>query len=148
VTSIAAHGDRSSQGFRARLAAVAVTVGLLATAVAPAAAGAEAGSESPLGPSMSLAFARGQAKVVGTGALLSVKCRGPESGTCIGTVSLLAGGSAHKTPFSIGGGREQNIVVPLGSDGGRVTRGRVRALARTLQPLGACRETERVLSLR
>jgi hypothetical protein len=98
---------------------------------------------------MSLSFARDNARVVGTKALVFVKCTGPESGFCTGTVTLSLAGEDHKVPFSVAGGRRQTVIVPLGSaDPGETVGRKALAVASTVQPLGPCQESERLLRLR
>jgi hypothetical protein len=148
VNSIAARWGRSSSRVRAGLAAVALAAAVLLTALAPAAASAGGAQDSIYGPSMSLSFVGASARLVGTGAVVSVRCAGSRRGSCAGTVSLRFAGSTHKVAFSVAGGRRQNLVVPLGADRGRIGKHRVRAVARTVQPLGSCRESRRLLRLR
>lgn len=144
--STAANKNRSANRVRSSLVAIAAAA-LLAAALAPAAS-AESATESPFGPSMNLTFNRAKATTVGSGALVSVRCQGPESGTCVGTVTLYTGTGPHKAPFSVVGGHEQSLFVPTGGLTDQRSQGRVRAVAKTVQPLGACRETERLLRLR
>ncbi|MGE5409160.1 MAG: hypothetical protein ACM3NV_11170 [Syntrophothermus sp.] len=146
MKSIAANGGRTSSRGRAALAAVVAVAALLLPAL-PAAAAAEELPASALGPEMRLGFAGHSARMVGSHVLLSVRCRGPLSGTCAGTVSLGSGGAGRTVPFSIAGGRAQGLLVPFGERGNHAPA-RVRAVARTMQPLGAFRETERLLRLR
>jgi hypothetical protein len=142
--------SKSSMGatFRARLATLAGLVAFATAALAPAGAAAEGITESAFGPRMSLAFSKDSAKVVGDKALVAVKCLGPQEGTCVGTVSLSLDGATHKVPFSVLGGHRQNLVVPLGCGEDGPAAGTARALASTVQPLGASREAERTLRLR
>ncbi len=144
--STATSRDRSANRVRSGLVAIAAAA-VLAAALAPAAS-AESATESPLGPSMNLTFNRAKAKTVGNGALVSVRCQGPAGGTCVGTVTLFTGTGPHKVPFSVIGGHEQSLFVPTGDLAEQRSPGRVRAVAKTVQPLGACRETERLLRLR
>lgn len=118
----------------------------IATA-APVGTQAGSGAESE----MSLEFTRSTARVVGSGALVFVKCTGSDAGICTGTVALKLGGSSHKVPFSVVGGCDQSLVVPLGSDrkafdraGGRTAL----AVASTAQPLGDYVETTGVLHIK
>lgn len=147
MNSIAAGWARSSKRVRAGLAALAAAA-LIGAALGPAAASAETGAESLYGPSMRLAFTGGKAKLTGAGAVVGVRCRGPRSGSCTGTVSLRFAGTTHKAPFAIAGGHRQAVVVPLGADRERARHHRARAVASTVQPLGACRHAVRVLRLR
>jgi hypothetical protein len=136
--------SRLVQRALAALTALAVAAAL----TAPAAASADSGAESVFGPSMSLIFTKANAKVTPSGAVVSVKCEGPVQGTCTGTLSLRVGSSTHKAPFSVLGGNKQTLVVPLGGDGDGAAGHRVRAVASTVQPLGAPADRERNLRLR
>ena len=117
----------------------------LGAALVPATAGAEIVADTPYGLSMSLAFTGTKAKIVGTGAVVAVRCKGSRSGSCTGTLSLRVGATTHKAAFSVPGGHRQTIVVPLGSDDNGSGQDRVRAVAKTVQPLGSCHRTERFL---
>jgi hypothetical protein len=146
VKSIAAAWSRSSKRARAGLAALAAAA-LLGATLGPAAAGAETGAESLYGPSMRLAFSGHRVQLVGSGAVVPVRCKGPRSGSCTGTVSLHFAGVTHKAAFSVAGGHRQSVVVPLGADRDRVGTQRLRAVASTVQPLGSCRHAQRLLHL-
>ena len=65
---------------------------------------------------MTLSFTKATARIAGPGALVQVRCTGSSAARCIGTLSLTAAGAVHKAPYSIGKGRRQYVVVPLGSD--------------------------------
>jgi hypothetical protein len=87
----------------------------------------------------------------GPGALVQVKCRGASAARCIGTLSLSAGGRVHKAPFSIGKGRRQYVIIPLGSDLGLLDgldSARATATASTVQVGGAAVRTKRDLRLK
>ena len=142
------YGKSSTGARKARLATLVAAITLLAALVTPAAAAAESASDFVSGPRMTLVFARDTARETGAGAVLSVKCLGPRSGACAGTVSLELEGQTYKAPFSVIGGHRQSLVVPLGSDAS-ASRGsgpqRALAVASTMQPLGAPALTEQVL---
>lgn len=131
-----------------RALAALIALAALALAIFPASAGASEVPDSLLGPSVSVAFTRQSATVVGSGAVVAVKCKGPRGSSCTGTITLHLGGSSHKASFYVEGGARQNVVVPLGQDSAKAARGRARVVADTLQPLGASHRTERVLHLR
>ncbi|HEY2715574.1 MAG TPA: hypothetical protein VGI73_05065 [Solirubrobacterales bacterium] len=100
---------------------------------------------------MSLSFPRSIARIAGPGALVQVKCSGSSAARCIGTLALSAAGAVHKAPYSIGKGRRQYVVVPLGSDldwleGLRAPR--ATATASTVQVSGAALKTKRALKLK
>jgi hypothetical protein len=100
---------------------------------------------------MTLSFTRATARIAGPGALIQVRCTGASAARCIGTLSLSAAGAVHKAPFSIGKGRRQYVVVPLGTDlelldGLEVAH--VTATASTIQVGGAAVTTKRALKLK
>lgn len=100
---------------------------------------------------MTLSFTRATARIAGPGALIQVRCTGSSAARCIGTLALTAAGSVHKAPYSIGKGRRQYVVVPLGSDLERLdglVSARVTATASTVQSGGAAVKTKRALKLK
>ncbi len=119
---------------RIRLWAPALCVAALLASAVPA--GSAAGS-SPFdgGSPMSLVFMRPTARVVGSEALVSVKCVGSRNAVCSGTVSIAVAHRRHQTPFSVSGGSRQSLAVPVGP---RRTVGNTlgRAVANTAQPSG------------
>jgi hypothetical protein len=136
-----------------------------ATAPAPAAAAATAPAKAappvatpirreyaiPRGKRMSVRFVRASARIAGPGALVQVKCTGASAARCIGTLSLSAAGAVHKAPYSIGKGRRQYVVVPLGSDLEHLDQlevARATATASTVQAGGAAVKTKRALKLK
>jgi hypothetical protein len=143
-------GKSSMGALKARLATLAATT-LLAALATPAVAAAESAAEFVSGPRMTLVFARDTAHVTGAGAVLSVRCNGPRSGACAGTISLELGGQTFKAPFSVMGGQRQFQVIPLGSaasDSRDSGPQRAVATASTMQPLGAPALTEQVLRVK
>jgi hypothetical protein len=105
----------------------------------------------PASKRMTLSFPRRTARIAGPGALVQVRCTGSSAARCIGTLSLTAAGAVHKAPYSIGKGRRQYVVVPLGSDL-RLLDGldtaRATATASTVQLGGAAVTTKRALELK
>lgn len=100
---------------------------------------------------MSVSFPRAIARIAGPGALVQVKCSGSSAARCVGTLSLSAAGTVHKAPYSIGKGRRQYVVVPLGSDLGLLDgldAPRATATASTVQVGGAAVKTKRALKLK
>jgi hypothetical protein len=145
------NGKSSMGTLRARLATLAAASTLLVAAVVPALASAESAAEFVSGPRMTLVFARDTAHITGAGAVLSVKCVGPRSGVCAGTLSVELDGQTFKAPFSVIGGHRQSQVVPLGStatDSRDSGPRRAFATASTMQPLGAPALTEQVLRVK
>lgn len=122
---------------------VALLCGTALIGAVPAAASAEPGVPGSEG-AMNLEFARDTVRTVGPGALVFVKCSGPQGGLCSGTVTLTIGAAKHKVAFSVSGGSSQNLVVPLGSD--KVASGTAAvAQSSTAQPIGAFSQSTEVL---
>ena len=116
---------------------------LLATAAAPAVAGASSTIfDTP--SQMSLSFARGTAHLLGRDALVQVRCAGSRNGTCNGTVTLSAGGHKHKVPFAVVGGSSESLTVPVGSR----HAASALAVAKTAQPAGGYVRSSEVLHFR
>jgi hypothetical protein len=121
---------------------VALLCGAALIGAVPAAASAAAVPSSE--GAMNLEFARDTVRTVGPGALVFVRCSGPQGGLCSGTVTLTIAGAKHKVAFSVGGGSSQNLVVPLGSE--KVASGTAAvAQSSTAQPIGAFAQSTEVL---
>lgn len=145
------NGKSSMGALKARLATLAAATTLMAALATPAVASAESASDFVSGPRMTLVFARDTARETGAGAVLPVKCLGPRSGVCAGTLSLEFDGQAYKAPFSVMGGHRQFQVVPLGAaatESRDTGPQRAVATASTMQPLGTPVLTEQVLRLK
>jgi len=100
---------------------------------------------------MTLSFTRGTARIAGPGVLVQVRCTGSSAARCIGTLSLTAAGAVHKAPYSIGKGRRQYVVVPLGSDLellDGLEAARATVTASTIQVGGPTVTTKRALKLK
>lgn len=96
---------------------------------------------------MNLVFTEASARLVGSQALVQVRCEGPRSGICNGTATLRVAGQAHEVPFAVTGGARSSLAVPVGSADG--LRGkRAVALAKTVQQSGGCLRAREVLRLR
>jgi hypothetical protein len=131
-----------------------------ASPASPAAAPIPAAAPAPVRPyrrdytvppsrRMSVSFPRASARIAGPGALIEARCTGSSAARCVGTISLSAAGTVHKAAFSIGKGRRQYVVVPLGSDLGRLDGlARGTATASTIQVGGAAVRTKRELKLK
>ncbi|HEX3240037.1 MAG TPA: hypothetical protein VHR18_07870 [Solirubrobacterales bacterium] len=144
-----------------RLAALGIaSATLLAAALAPAAGAAPgvaankaltqpvAASSAQAEAGMSIEFTRATATVAGPGALVTVKCEGSGSRSCVGTLSIEAPGEPPEVPFSIDRGEERVVVVPLGEqrsmfDG--IISVKTRVTAQTAQPSGESVRTSRTL---
>jgi hypothetical protein len=121
--------------------AVICALAILASATAvAAAAGPSQASET------SLAFPSQKAHLVGSQALVLVKCLGPQTSACSGTLTLGTSGHRHKVPFSVVGSTSQSLTVPLGGDAGAVKR--AVAVARTAQQGGGYSRSSEVLHFR
>ncbi len=114
-----------------RLLACALALVCLAAAAVPTAASADSALDA--GSEMSLVFTGETARLIGSSALVPVRCLGPQEGLCSGTVTLSVNGRKHKAPFSVVGGSAQGLVVPVGSaDAGQSAV----AVARTVRASG------------
>jgi hypothetical protein len=138
------HGKRTiGPAKKVKAIVVALLCGTALIGAVPAVASAAAGAPGSEG-GMNLEFARDTVRTVGPGALVFVKCTGPETGLCAGTVTLTIAGAKHKVPFSVNGGASQNLVVPLGSE--KVGSGATAlGQASTAQPVGAFAQSTEVL---
>lgn len=96
---------------------------------------------------MNLVFTEGSARLVGSQALVQVRCEGPRNGICNGTAVLRAAGKKRKVPFAVTGGARSSLAIPLGS--AAALRGkRAVALAKTVQQTGGYLSAREVLRLR
>lgn len=135
--------SRLSSRFKAGsalLAAICALALLTISGAASAVASPNASSE------LSLAFPSEKAQLVGSQALVFVKCIGSQASACNGTLTLTTSGNKHKVPFSVIGGTSQNLTVPLGSDADSAKR--AVAVARTAQARGGYSRSSEVLHLR
>jgi hypothetical protein len=96
---------------------------------------------------MSLVFTSGSARLVGSEALVPVRCEGPRSGICSGAAVLRVAGQKHAVPFSVTGGARQLLAVTLGRADALRGASAV-ALARTVQQSGGRLHAREVLRLR
>jgi hypothetical protein len=111
---------------------------------APASAGASSQAEE----GMAIDFTRGTATVAGPGALVTVRCAGSGSRSCVGTISIEAPGEPPEVPYSIDRGEERVVVVPLGEQRGifdGLVSIKTRVIAHTVQPTGESVRTARTL---
>lgn len=97
------------------------------------------GAESPISaPGMTLVFKDSQARSIGdTTVALPVRCLGDGRAFCSGVVTLSRNGHRHTVPFSVRGGCQEALFVPLRHGIWKGHPRKVRALASTSQPLGA-----------
>jgi hypothetical protein len=127
-----------------RLAALVCATAALAVA-GPAAAGAEAPFGAATAP-VTANFARPVAKLVGNQALVQLHCAGSRLGVCSGTVSVGIAGKRHQVPFSVIGGGNDVVAVPVARVAHR--HGHGLAIARTAQAAGGFAQSSEVLRLR
>jgi hypothetical protein len=146
-----------SMSFRLRLLLPPLAVAALLFPSAPAAMAAAEAPSSEAGTAaeateptpMSVEFTRRHASVVGSRAVVFVRCTGTAAATCDGTLALRGIRGSHKVPYSIEVGEEQALAVPLGDQSGSVPRGgKAHAVSRTLQLSGSTVRTSRVLRVR
>jgi hypothetical protein len=96
---------------------------------------------------MNLVFTEGSARLIGSQALIQVRCEGPQSGICTGTAVLKVAGQEHKVPFAVTGGTRSSLAVSL--DSADALRGkRAVALAKTVQQSGGYLRAREVLRLK
>lgn len=123
------------------LVALLTVIGLIPAAV-PVAAGAEAPASTPV-----LAFAGDTARSVGSQVAVPVECEGTTSAFCSGTVTLIRGGRRATVPFSVRGGADETLYVPLRLEStGRPVK--VNATLSTVLPLGGPTATKTILFVR
>jgi len=101
----------------------------------------DTGSETNLG------FVRETADLVGSEALVLVRCNGSDGGTCSGTLTLSFSGHRQKAPFSVLAGTSQTVSVPVGR-GTRLAGRRTVAVAKTTQSTGRFARSSEVLHFR
>lgn len=122
-----------------------LSVGIILCGFPGSAAAASSAFDTP--SQMNLVFTEGSARLVGSEALVPVRCEGPRAGICTGTAVLRVAGKKRKVPFSVTGGTRSNLAVTLGRAGS--LRGkRAVALARTVQHGGGYASAREVLRLR
>lgn len=123
--------NKSTKNVKA-LAMLLSVIGVLGAAFVPATAGAD----SAISPGMSLVFASGKAKSVADNVAVPVRCLGSGSGFCSGNVTLSRNGHRISIPFSVRGGGQDVLFVPLAMGGGANHPRKVHGVATTVQPLG------------
>lgn len=85
---------------------------------------------------MELDFAGDSAAAVAGGVAVPVECSGVATGFCAGTLTLSWNGKRSAAPFSVQGGVEETILVPLRVEAHAGHPARLPAVASTVQPLG------------
>lgn len=138
--------QRTSLTFPALAGAIAaLSLGLILGGFAGSAAAASSVFDTP--SQMNLVFTKGSARIVGSEALVPVRCEGPQAGICTGTAVFKVAGKKREFPFAVTGGTRSSLAVTLGRAEG--LRGkRAVALARTVQQGGGYANAREVLRLR
>lgn len=95
----------------------------------------------------SIGFARETAELIGSDALVLVRCEGEAGDICSGTLTLSFSGNKHKAPFSVLAGTSQSVSVTIGG-GGQLAGRRAVAVAKTVQPTGRFARSSEVLRFR
>jgi hypothetical protein len=108
---------------------------------------ASAGSLFDTPSSMNLGFTKASATLVGSEALIPVRCEGPRGGICNGTAVLRVRGKKHEVPFAVTGGTRSSLAVTVGS-AGHLHGKRAVALAKTVQQGGGYLRARQVLRLK
>jgi hypothetical protein len=116
---------------------------LLLLGAAPALAPAQS-SVFDSGSETSIEFVRGTADLLGSEALVPVRCNGEQGAACTGVLTLSIAGQKHKAPFSILAGTSQDIAITVG-DGDQLSGRRAIAVARTTQSSGRTARSSEVL---
>ena len=107
-------------------------VGVMSVLALPATAGAD----SPIASGMSLVFATGKAKSVAGNVAVPVQCLGGTKSFCSGNVTLSRNGHKISAPFSVQGGHQEVLYVPLERGRGADRPRKVHGVATTIQSLG------------
>lgn len=95
----------------------------------------------------SLAISSEQARLVGSEALIAVRCEGPQAALCSGTLEVSVAGETRKAPFSVFAGSRQSLDVSLGRGLARNAH-RAVAVATTVQASGGSSQSRAVLHFR
>ncbi|MBS1888329.1 MAG: hypothetical protein JSU06_14185 [Actinobacteria bacterium] len=104
-----------------------------------------AGAQGPAGAEMTLVFASGKTRSVAGSVAVPVRCLGEGDRFCSGQVTLSRNGHHTSIPFSVRGGGEEVLFVPLRLAGGKGHPRKVHGVATTVQPLGPATRTQEFL---
>lgn len=88
-----------------------------------------------------------EARLVGSEALIAVRCEGPDTALCSGTLRVSVAGQTRNAPFSVFAGSRQSLDVSLGRGLARHAR-RAVAVANTVQASGGSSQSRAVLHFR
>jgi hypothetical protein len=133
---------KNSGGAGRRLALFLAVSGIAAAMIIPPSAGA-GGFVSAA--DMTLVFAGSNANTVADNVAVPVKCLGDNGGFCSGEVTLSRSGHHISIPFSVHGGGEEVLFVPLRVHGRRTHPRKVHGVATTVQPRGPATSTKTFL---
>jgi hypothetical protein len=130
---------------RRRLVACLCVLGLGAGAALPASAAAE-----PAGATTGETLVFGTAPAHSTGDLVvvPVECLGGSRGFCSGVVTLSWDGHRSSEPFSVRGGADETLFVPLRLGEAKTKPRKVRGVATTDQGTGRPSSTKAVIYVR
>jgi hypothetical protein len=106
---------------------------------------ASAGAEGSISEGMTLVFASGKAKAVTDNVAVPVRCLGGGDGFCSGNVTLSRNGHRISIPFSVRGGGDDVLFVPLALRGTAGHPRKVHGVATTIQPRGPAITTRQFL---
>jgi hypothetical protein len=137
---------------RLRFALMPFVGGFVALCIAGSAPGglagtASAGTAFETSSPVNLVFTKASATLLGSEALVQVRCEGPRGGICNGTVVLRVQGEKHKVPFAVNGGSRSSLAVSVGA-ADPLQGKRAVALARTVQRGGGYLRAREVLRLK
>ncbi|OJU81222.1 MAG: hypothetical protein BGO11_21360 [Solirubrobacterales bacterium 70-9] len=118
----------------------------VATAIAVSAIAASGAWSAP--SDMSLVFDGEQAHLVAGNVAVPVHCSGDSAGFCTGSVTLSHGGKYTTIPFSVQGGRDDSLIVPLALGAGTKHPRKVHGIATTVQPRGPATSSKEILYAR
>lgn len=125
-------------------------LGALCGAVLLASLVASEATAMPPGPSggpTTLSFVNEQARLVGSQALVLVRCEGPQDSICSGTLRLSFAGTTRTTPVSVVAGSQQNLDVSLGHTPPAHSKSALAVLS-AVQSSGAPAQSRAVLHFR
>jgi hypothetical protein len=128
-----------------RISTLVGALGIAACLTVPAAAGADASASAN---AMSLVFASGQAHQAAGNVAVPVQCLGSGDGFCSGVVTLSRSGHSISIPFSVRGGGNEVLFVPLRVSGHGNHPRKVHGVATTDQALGPATSAKQFLYTR
>jgi hypothetical protein len=97
---------------------------------------------------MSLVFDGEQALMEAGNVAVPVHCSGDSAGFCSGSVTLSHGGRYTTIPYSVAGGRDDSLIVPLALRATSKHPSKVHGIATTIQPQGPATSTTAIFIAR